>query len=148
MSYEEWLNRIEALSNKNDYNILKELETAPYNANLEELLTPKLSDLVTKKLTKSINSIVKSLELIYKDPNELDICMIEFKKNIQFIYKLINIKQLKPEKQKEMRANLKIETDKTYDILEKEAVKIDNVGIFQMVIRNNRIKWSDNNELQ
>ena len=148
MSYEEWLNKIEALSNKNDYNILKELETAPYNANLEELLTPKLSDLVTKKLTKSINSIVKSLELIYKDPNELDICMIEFKKNIQFIYKLINIKQLKPEKQKEMRANLKIETDKTYDILEKEAVKIDNLGIFQMVIRNNRIKWSDNNELQ
>ncbi len=148
MSYEEWLNRIEALSNKNDYNILKELETVPYNANLEELLTPKLSDLVTKKLTKSINSIVKSLELIYKDPNELDICMIEFKKNIQFIYKLINIKQLKPEKQKEMRANLKIETDKTYDILEKEAVKIDNLGIFQMVIRNNRIKWSDNNELQ
>jgi hypothetical protein len=148
MSYEEWLNKIEALSNKNDYNILKELETAPYNANLEELLTPKLSDLVTKKLTKSINSIVKSLELIYKDPNELDICMIEFKKNIQFIYKLINIKQLKPEKQQEMRANLKTETDKTYDILEKEAVKIDNLGIFQMVIRNNRIKWSDNNELQ
>ena len=148
MSYEEWLNNIEQLTNKNDYNILKEIENVPYNANLDDLLTPKLVDLINNKLAKSITNIVNNLEYIYSDQNELDICMIEFKKNIQFIYKLIKIKQLKPEKQKELNDMLKDETNKTYDILEKQAIKFDNIGIFQMIIKNNRIKWSDNNELQ
>ena len=148
MSYEEWLNKIEQLTNKNDYNILKEIESVPYNPNFEDLLTPKLVDLINNKLAKSITNIVNNLEYIYNDQNELDICMIEFKKNIKFIYKLIRIKQLKPEKQKELNDMLKEETDKTYDILEKQSIKFDNIGIFQMIIRNNRIKWSDNNELQ
>ena len=148
MSYEEWLNKIEQLTNKNDYNILKEIESVPYNPNFEDLLTPKLVDLINNKLAKSITNIVNNLEYIYNEKNELDICMIEFKKNIKFIYKLIRIKQLKPEKQKELNDMLKEETDKTYDILEKQSIKFDNIGIFQMIIRNNRIKWSDNNELQ
>ena len=148
MSYEEWLNNIEALTNKNDYNILKEIENATYNPNIETLLTPKLEDLFNIKLAKSINNIVNSLEMIYKDQNELDMCMIEFKKNIEFIYRLSKINQLKPEKQKELIDRLKKESDNTYDILEKQAVRIDNIGIFQMIIRNNRIKWSENNELQ
>ena len=148
MSYEEWLNNIEKLTNKNDYNILKEIENAPFNGNIEELLTPKIDDLINIKLAKSINNIVNSLEIIYKDQNELDMCMIEFRKNIEFIYRLCKLNQLKPEKQKELTERLKKETDETYKILENQAVRIDSIGIFQMIIRNNRIKWSDNNELQ
>ncbi len=148
MSYEEWLNNLEQLANKNDYNILKELQNAEYNPNLEDLLTPKLEELFTTKLTKSINAIVNSLEIIYKDQNELDMCMIEFRKNIEFIYKLVKIKQLPLDKQNKLIDRLKIETDKTYEILENQAVRLDNIGIYQMIIRNNRIKWSDNNELQ
>ena len=103
MSYEEWLNKLEQIKNKNDYNILKELENTPYNANLDDLLTPKIEELITNKLAKSITNIVHNLEIIYNDQNELDMCMIEFKKNIEFLYKLIKIKQIKHEKQIELQ---------------------------------------------
>ncbi len=143
MSYEEWLNNIELLNNKDDLNILKTLEQAPYNANINELLLPKLKLLIDNKLIKSINNIIKNLDFMYNDTNYMDICMIEFKKNISFIEKLIKLKQIPATDQQELINKLKNETNKTYEILEKESIAIDDKGILQMIIRNNRIKWSD-----
>ncbi len=143
MSYEEWLNNIELLNNKDDLNVLKTLEQAPYNANINELLLPKLKLLIDNKLIKSINNIIKNLDFMYNDTNYMDICMIEFKKNISFIEKLIKLKQIPATDQQELINKLKNETNKTYEILEKESIAIDDKGILQMIIRNNRIKWSD-----
>ena len=80
---------------------------------------------------------------MYNDNNYMDICMIEFKKNINFIEKLIKLKQIPVNIQQQLLNKLKDETDKTYEILEKESIAIDDKGILQMIIRNNRIKWSD-----
>ena len=143
MSYEEWLNNTELLNNKDDLNVLKTLEQAPYNANINELLLPKLKLLIDNKLIKSINNIIKNLDFMYNDTNYMDICMIEFKKNISFIEKLIKLKQIPATDQQELINKLKNETNKTYEILEKESIAIDDKGILQMIIRNNRIKWSD-----
>ena len=143
MSYEEWLNNIELLNNKDDLNILKALEQAPYNDNINDLLLPKLEALIDNKLIKSINNIIKNLDFMYNDNNYMDICMIEFKKNINFIEKLIKLKQIPVNIQQQLLNKLKDETDKTYEILEKESIAIDDKGILQMIIRNNRIKWSD-----
>ena len=143
MSYEEWLNNIELLNNKDDLNVLKSLEQAPYNDNINELLLPKLKQLIDNKLVKSINNIIKNLDFMYNDTNYMDICMIEFKKNINFIEKLIKLKQIPTNDQQELIAKLKDETNKTYEILERESIAIDDKGILQMIIRNNRIKWSD-----
>ena len=143
MSYEEWLNNIELLNNKDDLNVLKTLEQAPYNANINELLLPKLKLLIDNKLIKSINNIIKNLDFMYNDTNYMDICMIEFKKNISFIEKLIKLKQIPATDQQELINKLKNERNKTYEILEKESIAIDDKGILQMIIRNNRIKWSD-----
>lgn len=143
MSYEEWLNNIELLNNKDDLYVLKSLEQAPYNDNINELLLPKLKQLIDNKLVKSINNIIKNLDFMYNDTNYMDICMIEFKKNINFIEKLIKLKQIPTNDQQELIAKLKDETNKTYEILERESIAIDDKGILQMIIRNNRIKWSD-----
>ena len=143
MTYEEWLNNIELIRNKDDINILKIMETTPYNDNIYNILYPKLQEVIESKLVKSINNIIKNLDFIYHDDNYMDICMIEFKKNIVFLEKLIKIPQIKPEHQTALINKLREDVDKTYDILEKESIKIDDKGILQMIIRNNRIKWSD-----
>ena len=143
MTYEEWLNNIELIRNKDDINILKIMETTPYNDNIYNILFPKLQSLIEDKLVKAINSIIKNLDFMYHDDNYMDICMIEFKKNIVFLERLIKIPQIRPQEQATLLSKLKEDTNKTYDILENESIRIDDKGILQMIIRNNRIKWSD-----
>ncbi len=143
MTYEEWLNNIELLTNKDDLNILKTLENTPYNDNIHTNLFPKIKLLIEDKLVKAINNIIKNLDFMYHDDNYMDICMIEFKKSITFLERLIKIPQIKPDEQSALLAKLKEDANKTYDILENESIKIDDKGILQMIIRNNRIKWSD-----
>ena len=75
MTYEEWLNRLDLLLNKNDNNILKELQNTPYNPNIESLLTPKISELIDNKLVKAIKGIVNEVEMMYNDQNYLDLCL-------------------------------------------------------------------------
>ena len=95
MSYEEWLNVIESLKNTNtNQEILNKLKKEPLNTNLEYLLSPKLEELLETKFTLSINKIVKELEYIFTDVNYLDLALLNFKKEINYLLELVRINQV------------------------------------------------------
>lgn len=148
MTYEEWLEIIEKLNNTNtNQEILKKLQNEPLNTNLEQLLSPKLKKLIEDRFELSVNKIIKELELIFSDINYLDLAMINFKKEVKYLEQLIRIKQIPIEIQVNQTMKLVEDTQKVYESLIKEADKYDYTGVFSLTIKNNMIKWSDNNEL-
>lgn len=144
MTYEEWLNIIEELKNNNtNYGKLEQLKKAELNTNINELLVPKLENLITTRFENAINKIISNLENIFTDVNYLDLVLVNFKKEIKFINELISLKQLPNDKKINLFSDIKEGTDNIYTILEKEAQQIDEIGIFAITINNNRINWSE-----
>ena len=63
MTYNEWLETIELVEKSNRNHIyLQKMKSAPNNENINELLKPKLVDLITNKLKKAI----KRISIIYE----------------------------------------------------------------------------------
>lgn len=148
MTYEEWLETIEKLNNTNtNQEILNKLKNEPFNSNLDQLLTPKLEKLIEDRYDLSVNKIVKELEFIFTDVNYLDLALINFKKEINYLLELVRIQQIPIDYQINQTTKIKDDTKKVYEILIKEADKYDYTGVFSLTIKNNMIKWSDNNEL-
>lgn len=142
MSYDEWIDSINTLVNKNDIEIKDKLLNEKYNENLVNQLEPKLVDLIKIKFNKSVNNIIGSLDDILSDNYSLDLALLEFRKKVKFIYELTDIKELSDEK-KELLKNMIIEeSDRVFDILLKNARITDSYGILEQTIKNNRIKWS------
>ena len=95
MTYEEWLETIEKLNNTNtNQEILNKLKNEPFNSNLDQLLTPKLEKLIEDRYDLSVNKIVKELEFIFTDVNYLDLALINFKKEINYLLELVRIQQI------------------------------------------------------
>jgi len=148
MTYEEWLEIIEKLNNTNtNQEILKKLQNEPLNTNLEQLLSPKLQKLIEDRFDLSVNKIIKELDFIFSDINYLDLALINFKKEIKYLLELVRIKQIPIDYQINQTITIENDTKKVYEVLIKEADKYDYTGVFSLTIKNNMIKWSDNNEL-
>lgn len=144
MQYEEWLNILEELkTSSTNIDTLKRMQNADVNPNFNNMLVPKLEELIRTKFNYSIEKIIKNLGDIFSDINYLDLTLLNFKKEINYVIELSKLKQLPPEKQIEIQIVLKTETNKVYDILCTEADKIDYTGGTSIIIKNNRIKWSE-----
>lgn len=144
MQYEEWLNILEELkTSSTNIDTLKRMQNADVNPNFNNMLVPKLEDLIRTKFNYSIEKIIKNLGDIFSDINYLDLTLLNFKKEINYVIELSKLKQIPPEKQIEIQIVLKTETNKVYDILCTEADKIDYTGGTSIIIKNNRIKWSE-----
>lgn len=147
MNYEDYLDKINILLNENNEDILKELENAPEKNNFNEMLIPKINELINKKFIKSVEKIMNNLEEIYTDQQYLDYYLTNFKNNIKFILRICHLKNLPEDLQAKKYQEIKNEVTKTYKIINDEAIKIDPIGYLSNIIKNNEIKWSDNNEL-
>ena len=144
MTYEEWLNIIESLKNTNtNQEILKRLQNEPQNTNISDILRPKLEKLITDRFELSVNKIVKEIEFIFSDVNYLDLALLNFKKEINYLLELIRIQQVPIDIQVNKTKEIKEDTKKVYEILIKEADKYDYTGAFSLTIKNNMIKWSE-----
>lgn len=144
MQYEEWLNILEEIkTSSTNIDTLKRMQNADVNPNFNNMLVPKLEDLIRTKFNYSIEKIIKNLGDIFSDINYLDLTLLNFKKEINYVIELSKLKQIPPEKQIEIQIVLKTETNKVYDILCTEADKIDYTGGTSIIIKNNRIKWSE-----
>lgn len=144
MQYEEWLNILEELkTSSTNIDTLKRMQNADVNPNFNNMLVPKLEELIKTKFNYSIEKIIKNLGDIFSDINYLDLTLLNFKKEINYVIELSKLKQIPPEKQIEIQIVLKTETNKVYDILCTEADKIDYTGGTSIIIKNNRIKWSE-----
>ena len=55
---------------------------------------------------------------------------------------ICNLKQLDEDTKNNLKLYLVNKTEQVYDILLKEAKRIDYTGIYEMTIKNNKMKWS------
>lgn len=143
MTYDEWLNNIEELKNSNNYAILEKLEKESLNENINHMIEPKLIKLISDRLIVSLNKLTNNLLDIYTDPYKMDMVLVTFRKDIDFSLRLLKLKQISSESYKDTYEGLKSQVNESFSILEKEAVNIDSTGNLMMIIRNNRIKWSE-----
>ena len=144
MTYQSWLENIKILENRGiNVQVLELLEAEPSNGAIEEMLTPKLIELITKRTNNTITSIIQNLETIFSDINELDSSLVKFKKEISFIVRIINLKQIPYIHQTRILKEMKTDIDEVYKILKNEADMIDYTGSFAQVIKNNEYKWSE-----
>ena len=148
MTYEEWLNIIDELKKTNNVEQINILKNTHINENLSHMIETKLSNLVKEKFEKSISKIIRELPTIFSDVNYLDLTLINLKKEINFIKEIIQLKQISISEQNNLLNLIKEQTENTYNILLKEANQTDQTGIYTITINNNRIKWSEENELQ
>lgn len=144
MTYEEWLSSIEEI-NKTSINmtVLEKMKNAEINMNINEMLYPKLVSAIRNRFTNSINKIINSLDIVFSDKNYLDLELLNFKKELKFLDELTRLKQIPDEIKIDLFNTLVNESNNVYNILEKEANKIDYTGVYGSIIRNNRIKWSE-----
>lgn len=143
MRYEEWIDLLKEIEKSNKEEILKKMLEAEYNENIHEMLEPKIADMIANKFQNAINKIVNHLDEIFYDVNNLDIYLVNYRKDVNYIERLINVKQLSSEKQQELKKMLREETKNVYDILVREANREDPTGLYALTIKNNQIKWSD-----
>ncbi len=143
MTYNEWLSCIEELKKSNNYMILDKLSKENVNINLSYMLEPKLIDLIYYRFKSSITSIITNLRDMYSDQYYLDLILLNFRKDIEFIKKIMKLKQISEEEYSRLNNDLRRELNESYKILEEEAVSVDDTGNLLMIIRNNRIKWSE-----
>lgn len=144
MTYEEWLSTIEKLTSTNiNQEILNKLKQEPVNTNLQDRILPKLLRLIQNRFDLSVNKIINELEFLFSDVNYLDLSLLNYKKEMNYLLELIKINQIPQDIQLERINKLKEDTNKVYDILIKEADKYDYTGVFSMTIKNNMIKWSE-----
>lgn len=147
MQYNEWLELIKRLSNTSSISDKEIFINEKENNNIKDLLIPKIYELIKYKFDKAINKIISNINNMYYDVNYLDLNLVIFKKEVLFIYDLIFNNQLTDIDKEKLTNMLKSETNKVYDILINKSYEFDQTGIYKMSINNNRIKWSDNNEL-
>ena len=144
MTYQQWLENIKLLEGRGiNIQVLELLEQQEPNTVIEEMLTPKLEELITKRTNYSITEIIQNLEIIFSDINELDYNLVKFKKEIGFIIRLIKLKQIPYAIQSQIFKKFKTDIDEVYKILKQEADMVDYTGSFSQIIKNNEYKWSE-----
>lgn len=144
MTYQQWLDNIKLLEGRGiNIQVLELLEQQEPNSVIEEMLTPKLEELITKRTNYSITEIIHNLEIIFSDINELDYNLVKFKKEIGFIIRLIKLKQIPYAIQSQIFKKFKTDIDEVYKILKQEADMVDYTGSFSQIIKNNEYKWSE-----
>ncbi len=143
MNYEEYIGIIEKLKNSNDLVEKEKIMNSSINESLIPMIEPKLIELIKIKYQTSVNKMVNNLESIFSDKYNLDQYLVNFKKEISFIYDLTKLKELTEENRKLMQDMVKNETKKVYNILIDKANAIDITGVLGMTIKNNEIKWGE-----
>lgn len=144
MTYQQWLENIKLLEGRGiNIQVLELLEQQEPNSVIEEMLTPKLEELIMKRTNYSITEIIHNLEIIFNDINELDYNLVKFKKEIGFIIRLIKLKQIPYAIQSQILKKFKTDIDEVYKILKQEADMVDYTGSFSQIIKNNEYKWSE-----
>lgn len=144
MEYQTWLNIINDLKKGNlNQEKLQKLQEAPINNNINDLLVPKLEELIKIRFEKIIYNITNELGNIFSDYNYLDLILVNLKKDLTYLLAIASLKQIPKEKQEQLKDYLKDKSQQIYDILLNEARNIDYTGIYEITINNNKMKWSE-----
>jgi len=147
MTYNEWLDLIELVKNHNrNIDYLNKMKESIQNSNINELLEPKLIELVTEKTTKALKRILNNLNEIFKNPNSLTLSIRNLEKDKNYIFELCHLKQIKQETQIKLINAINEEINNIYNILEKKSLEIDKTGMYKRMIEK-MINKGDKNEI-
>lgn len=140
MTYEEWVNNIEIIEKTNNEMILKQLENEMINDAINHNISEKLKQMIDKKFTNINNKVIAALDGFY-DENEVDITMVNLKKEFKYLMRICNLKQI--ENRDLVIEEIKNGINEIYNILEEKTLNFDDSGMINLIIKNNRIKWSE-----
>ena len=76
------------------------------------------------------------------DQNYMDFMLVSFKKEVNYLIKMLDVKILDQPDRIALKAQIKEKVDKIYELLDKKALEIDYTGVLSMLIKSNGIKWS------
>ena len=140
MTYEEWVNNIEIIEKTNNEMILKQLENEMINDAINHNISEKLKQMIDKKFKNINNKVIAALDGFY-DENEVDITMVNLKKEFKYLMRICNLKQI--ENRDLVIEEIKNGINEIYNILEEKTLGFDDSGMINLIIKNNRIKWSE-----
>ena len=143
MSYADWLDLLEKFNNTNlDNESLEKLLSLEGNPAFNERLVPVFGELIGARLQLSTNKIIDELNNIFDDQNYMDFMLVSFKKEVNYLIKMLDVKILDQPDRIALKAQIKEKVDKIYELLDKKALEIDYTGVLSMLIKSNGIKWS------
>ncbi len=143
MSYAEWLELFEKFNNTNlDKDQLNYLLSLDNNPSIQERLTEKYSILLNNRLQLSVNKLISELDNICNDQNYMDFMLVSFKKEVDYIIQMLQVKILTDESRNNIRDEIKNKVDEIMKIMDDKALEVDYTGVLSMMIKNNGIKWS------
>lgn len=139
MNYNDWLDLIDQVEKSNRNTIyLQKMEDADNNININEMLQSKLVDLITNKLAKAIRRIVNNINETFRNPNTLELTIINFDKDIQYILKICNLKQIDNDVKSKLITTVNDEANKVYDILIEKSLEADRTGMYKTIIEKKK----------
>ena len=142
MTYEEWVITIDKLKNRSiNHELLEKLKSDP--SNVQAKILPQIIEMLDVRFELSVKNMIDNLETMFEDENMLDLFMVKFKKEIIFLNDLCHLEIIPPDIKRKYMIKIKDETDKVYDIIERESLELDYTGYLKQIIKHNRIKWSD-----
>ena len=147
MNYNEWLELLDILTKSSDNNYIEKVLNEPLNPNLIDKIKPKIINMIHERLAYLVKNITINLDEIFNDKYMLDIELVNFRKSIIQTLNLINNNYLTEAEKRNLITKLNEDIDKVYTILEKEALISDETGELLSIVKNNRIKRNDENEL-
>ena len=147
MNYDEWLNNLKIIEKKNDYEILEKLKNEPENQNLKKIISTQIQNTIKTKYNNIVKKMINEIEDVLYNEETLDLTLINYKKNINYIIELLNNKQMDKEEINEIKEYLINKDHQIKTILKENAFEFDNTGLFIRIIENNKIEWGINDEL-
>ena len=143
MSYAEWVELFEKFRNTNlDKDQLNYLLSLDNNPSIQERLTEKFSILLNDRLQLSVNKLISDLDIIFSDQNYMDFMLVSFRKEVDYLLQMLQVKILTDESRNNIRSEIKNKVDEIMKIMDDKALEIDYTGVLSMMIKNNGIKWS------
>lgn len=140
MIYEEWIRNIDELSKKNDKNILLLMQQEDKNEYICDMLEPKLENLVYFKIRKMVSKLSSEISNMFMDHNYLDLMLVNYNKDKKFILGICEIKQMSSDVRDKLIKKVNDETERVFEMLIREANKVDMSGVLGMTIKNNMIR--------
>jgi hypothetical protein len=138
MSYAEWVELFEKFRNTNlDKDQLNYLLSLDNNPSIQERLTEKFSILLNDRLQLSVNKLISDLDIIFSDQNYMDFMLVSFRKEVDYILQMLQVKILTDESRNNIRSEIKNKVDEIMKIMDDKALEIDYTGVLSMMIKNN-----------
>jgi len=141
MTYEEYLSILDNLAVNSSQIEKDKLFNSNLNPELRVMIEPKIVELIKQKYINVVTRISKLIGEMFSDQYILDQQLVNFKKEVLFIYELTKLKELSDDPRNDLQNMIEEETDKIYKVFINKANEVDMSGALGLTIKHSMIKW-------